>query len=139
MTTHSRARTSLHDQVVRGAQEIYERHGRKVWVNPGQQKNKAWCGQYIDVIAVGHVNDTEAWVIEVETEESVTDAEASTQWSSYDNAFAQGRWYIAVPRNKMQLAQSLVKLHGLRRVSVITWARNAKGGISFWGLPGLKY
>lgn len=137
MVIHNRSRASLHDQVVRAAKQIYERYGKKVWINPGQEKNRSWAGQYIDVIAADHVKSDSAWVIEVETEESVNAAEARTQWRAYSEAFTNGRWYLAVPKGKKALAERLSKEYGVKRVAVITWAQEKKDTISFWGLPGL--
>lgn len=100
---------SAHDNAVRAAQNIYENHGKHVWINPGSEKNKPWCGFFIDVIAAENQNSERAWVIEIETEDSVSGTEAEGQWTEYDDAY--DIWYLAVPTNKADEARELFKEH----------------------------
>ena len=107
-----------------------------MWINPGSEKNKAWNGRYIDVIAAESADATSAWVIEVETAGSVSDSEARDQWKDYDKVYQQ-RWHLAVPTGSKKAAEQLINKHGISHCKVITWARNTKGLHTFWGLPGL--
>ncbi len=127
---------SEHDAAVWAAKQIYEYKGKYVWINPGSEKNKAWSGRYIDVIAAESLDATSAWVIEVETADSVSDSEARDQWRDYDNAYQQ-RWFLAVPTGSKEAAEQLIKKHDISHCTVITWARDANGLHTFWGLPGL--
>ena len=136
MTVRLISKQSEHDAAVWAAKQIYEQKGKYVWINPGSEKNKAWNGRYIDVIAAESVDATSAWVIEVETDDSVSDSEASDQWQDYDKAY-QNRWYLAVPTGSKQKAHQLIARYGISHCRVITWGRAANGLHAFWGLPGL--
>ena len=127
---------SEHDAAVWAAKQIYEDKGKYVWINPGSEKNKVWSGRYIDVIAAESLDATSAWVIEVETTDSVSDSEARDQWRDYDKAYQQ-RWFLAVPIGSKETAEQLIRKYGVLHCRVITWARDAKGLHTFWGLPGL--
>ena len=63
---------------------VYQQKGKYAWINPGSEKNKAWNSRYIDVIVAESPDATRAWVIEVETDDSVSDSEARDQWQDYD-------------------------------------------------------
>lgn len=136
MASRLSEKQSLHDVVVRGAKQIYESKGKIVWINPDGEKNKSWCGYYIDVIAAESAASDKAWVTEIETEESVSESEASGQWKDYDKAYT-GRWYLAVPVGSETKAQNLLNKNKIKNCSVITWKQNPDGTITFWGLPGI--
>ncbi len=135
MATRAATIQSDHDQAVRAAGQIYREHGKHVWINPDGEKNMAWCDRYIDVIAVEKPDATKAWVIEIETEDSVSESEAKTQWKDYDQVFTE-RWYLAVPVDSKANASALLQKHGIIHCSVITWQRNQEGIYTFWGVPG---
>lgn len=126
---------SGHDGAVRAAGQIYQEHDKYAWVNPDGEKNKDWCGRYIDVIAVANRQSTSAWVIEVETDDTVNDTEARVQWDDYAKVYQH--WYLAVPTSSKTEAERLLKGHGITNCTVITWARNQDATFTFWGLPGL--
>ena len=130
------ARQSEHDAAVLAAKEIYEGKGKCVWINPGSQKNKAWNGRYIDVIVAESFYATNAWVIEVETTDSVSDSEARGQWQDYDKVYQQ-IWFLAVPTESKDVAEQLIRRYGISHCSVITWTRDTNGLHTYWGLPGL--
>ena len=134
MARRQTRRQSEHDGAVRAAKQIYEQNSRHVWINPGSQKNKAWAGKYIDVIAAESPTSDEAWVTEIETEDSVSTSEAENQWADYDQAFEN--WHLAVPEEKVQEAERLKKKHDLNSCKVIKWKKNSDGTHTFWGLPG---
>ena len=136
MATRMSQRQSEHDGAVRAAQLIYSAGGRYAWINPDGERNKHWAGRYIDVIAVAALDADEAWVVEIETTDSVTDTEASKQWVDYNNAYSH--WYLAVPQESRARADELVTRYGLNHCKVVTWQRNADGTHTFWGLPGLN-
>ena len=136
MAVRPTIKQSEHDAAVSAAKQIYAGKGKCVWINPGSEKNKAWNGRYIDVIAAESLDATSAWVIEVETAESVSDSEARDQWRDYDKAYQQ-RWYLAVPTVSKKEAEQLVIRYDISHCKVITWARNANGLHTYWGLPGL--
>jgi hypothetical protein len=127
---------SEHDDAVRAARDIYRDHGKHVWIDPDGERNMSWSGLYMDVIAANQPNPTVAWVVEVETADSVTDSEATDQWSAYDQAYTA--WYLAVPVESEQDALTLLITHGIQHCTVVTWRRNPNGLHTFWGLPGLS-
>lgn len=125
---------SKHDGAVRAAKQIYNQNDIHAWINPGSQKNKSWRGKYIDVIAAEKRTSNSAWVIEVETADSVSSSEADSQWSDYDATF--DNWYLAVPESVEQEAKNLKSRYSLSDCTVITWTQNSDGTHTFWGLPG---
>ena len=137
MATRQHARQSQHDDAVRAAAAIYRKHGKVVWINPDGEKNKSWSGRYIDVIAAENAVDTSAWVTEVETADSVSEAEASGQWEDYAAIYSQ-RWHLAVPVGSEADAARLLRAHGITNCSVVRWQRNANDTHTIWGLPGLS-
>lgn len=86
MAARTTATQSAHDAAVRAAGQIYQQHGRSAWLNPDGEKNKSWSGRYIDAIVPANAEQASAWLIEVETDDSVSDAEAQRQWRDYDQA-----------------------------------------------------
>lgn len=127
---------SDHDDAVNAAAQIYEEHGKHAWINPDGEKNKKWAGRYIDVIATENEQATTGWVIEIETEDSVSEGEAKSQWKDYDSTYSK-KWFLAVPLGSEQKAEALVKKHGIQNCEIITWQRGDDGTHTFWGLPGL--
>lgn len=126
---------SEHDAVIYALKALYEHHGKHVWVNPGSEKNYAWCGCYIDVIVVENIPaPSVAWVIEVETEDSVTDEEARNQWCDYDQAYQQ-RWHLAVPVKSEAKARGLIQKYRIEHCTLATWVLDSKGVYTFNGLP----
>ena len=136
MTNIESKKQSDHDDAIYSAKNIYEEHGKNVWINPGSQKNRTWGGQYIDVIAIENKNSDKAWVIEIETKDSVSSTEAENQWKKYDNVFTQ-RWHLAVPVDSESEALNLIKEKNINHCKVITWKKNNDDTFTFWGLPGL--
>jgi hypothetical protein len=136
MATRTSQGQSEHDAAVRAARQIYSDRGKHAWINPGSEKNKSWSGRYIDVIAVNEPNADRAWVIEVETADSVNDDEAKGQWKDYATAYTA--WYLAVPQHSKDQAESLLARHAISHCTVVTWRRNPNGTHTFWGLPGLS-
>lgn len=136
MANRSYNKQPVHDGAVHAAKLIYQEHGKFAWINPDGEKNKSWNGYYIDVIAVDDPQATSAYVTEIETEDSVNDAEASNQWKNYDEAYTQ-RWYLAVPTTSKADAEWLLQKHRIVHCQVITWAVDQYSRYTFWGLPGL--
>lgn len=125
-----------HDNAVRAVREIYQSHNMYAWINPDGEKNRELFGYYIDVIAVQNQYATLAWVIEIETEDSVNETEALNQWKEYDQAYTN--WYLAVPVVSKSEAERLVWKYGFSHCEIVTWTVDGDGAYLFWGLPGLK-
>ncbi|MBI5443841.1 MAG: hypothetical protein HY900_21855 [Deltaproteobacteria bacterium] len=127
---------STHDGVIAAAGEIYRRANKAVWLNPGSEKNKPWSGQYIDIIVAANRNRHDAvWVIEVETDDSVSELEAKDEWTGYATAFSN--WCLAVQEGSEEKARALLDELQISNCAVITWQNTADGKYAFSGLPGL--
>lgn len=129
------ASQSAHDEAVRAAGEIYRDRGRHVWLNPDGEKNKEWGGFFADVIAAATPGSDPTWVVEVETEDSVSASEAKSQWAKYGDAYPS--WCLAVPISQEETARRLIREHGVEHCTVILWEKAPTGSHTFWGLPGL--
>jgi len=136
MALRTAAKQSAHDDAVRTAGQMYRERGRQVWLNPDGEKNMELGGLFIDVIAAANPGRGSTWVTEVETEDSVTDAEAKSQWVRYGEAYPS--WHLAVPVSQYEAAMKLVVQHGVQHCKVIMWDKNPSGTHTFWGLPGLS-
>lgn len=137
MAIRTQTQKSVHDEVISAARSIYERNGQYVVSNPGPQKNGRWCGRYIDLIVSESILSEEAYVIEVETESSVSSTEAANQWTDYDRTY-QHCWYLAVPVASEQNALALLRQYGIKNCRLITWAPAGHQRYTFRGLPGAK-
>jgi len=130
------AKQSDHDDAARAAGRIYRAHGWHAWLNPDGVENAELGGFYIDVIASAAPGREGAWVVEVETDDSVTEAEAGSQWRRFGEAYPS--WHLAVPVSRHEAARKLVLQHGVQHCTVIMWDRSPSGIHTFWGLPGLE-
>ena len=135
MALRTAAKQSAHDDAVRAAGQMYRDRRMHVWLNPDGEMNTEIGGLFIDVIAAATAGRDNAWVMEVETEDSVVDAEAESQWKKYGEAFSS--WHLAVPVSRYEAARKLVVQHDVQHCSVIMWDKNPGGIHTFWGLPGL--
>jgi hypothetical protein len=135
MALREAAKQSAHDDAVRAAAHLYRASGKYVWLNPDGEKNKEWAGFFIDVIAAASSTPDRAWVLEVETDDSVCASEAESQWVKYGEAYTS--WCLAVPVGFEELARRLVQEHKVRNCGVVSWVKDPAGQYTFRGLPGL--
>lgn len=119
---------SQHDNVVLNIGEAYRKRGKYAATNPDGERNEKWSGFYIDVIAKESASSDRAWVIEVETNDSINDTEAERQWKDYDKVYSV--WYISVPSESKEKAKQLLRNHNIKNCKVITWKEE--------DLPGLN-
>lgn len=136
MARRTTARQLLHDDAVMAAAQVYRERGRYVWLNPDGEKNAELEGCYVDVIASATPGREKAWVVEFETDDSVRESEAASQWVKYGEAFPS--WHLAVPVGQFEAARKLVLQYGVSHCSVIMWDRKPGGPHTFWGLPGIE-
>jgi len=135
MAIRAAAKQSAHDDVVRAAGQVYRANGKRVWLNPDGEKNREWAGFFIDVIAAATSTPDRAWVVEVETDDSVCASEAESQWVKYGDAYTS--WYVAVPKGQEEAARRLIQEHNVRNCRIATWEKVPTGQYTFRGLPGL--
>ena len=128
---------STHDDVVRAAESFYEERYKTVYINPGGQKNFTSGDIYFDVIVVGKESEGKEfakYVIEIETEDSVTESEAERQWVKYDKGY-NGRWYLAVPPEMEERAKELVDKFKIQYCKVVVWRKKNDGGYDVSDFP----
>jgi hypothetical protein len=135
MPTRAPVHQALHDSVIHAAADLYRQRGRNVGTNPGTEKNQSWAGRYIDLIANEPGTPERAWLVEFETDDSVTLDEAQEQWADYDRAF--NRWYLAVPALSREFARILLEVKQASRCTLIVWRKQDDGTFTFDDLPGL--
>jgi len=136
MILREAAHQSEHDDVVRGLASIYQTKSFPTWANPDGEKNQSFSNRYPDVIVKVKTDDT-YYLFEVETADSVVQAEAEGQWADYDSVWTQC-WYLAVPKEQADEARRLLGQNGIKHCTLVTWRRNADNTHTFWGLPGLQ-
>ena len=120
---------SQHDAVVHAAQDIYRDKGKICWINPNGEKNKVRGAYWIDIIVANTESDSTAWLIEIETEDSVSQSEAQDQWSRYSTEY--GHWHLAVPSGSEDKAKQLLVDNSVLNCTIITWQRNGDGAHTF--------
>lgn len=121
---------SDHDAVIYGAKEFFETAGKVVCINPGSEQNKCLKGYYIDVI-VRNPGPTPAryWVIEAETENSVSTSEAKAQWKKYAKAY--NSWWLAVPAEQKAKAELILDKCNISNCTVLGWEEDSDGTYTF--------
>ncbi len=112
MRNRTSASQSTHDRVIADVAAVQQDY--EALTNPGHDHN--WSlpiGQetaFPDLILCGRGTRTVAHLIEVETEDSVTEAE-SDQWAMY--ARGPGQFWLLVPSTSLALAQQICRRRGI--------------------------
>ena len=104
--------SGLHDKVIREIKDVLNQKSFDVYLNPGQEKNAGIMDNYPDVIMTEKGTTTVKFILEVETEDSVTKAEASTQWKKYSDEI-KATFYIVVPQHMLMKAKNLCQQEGV--------------------------
>ena len=125
---------SSHDDVVTAVQLKYAGSGITASVNTEDERNP-YKGLYPDVFVPGK------YVVEVETADTVSAAEADCQWVKYAETFKDG-WHLVVPLDKLQDAKKLLAERGIENCTVSSWwdpnPTQNLSNIQFTpGIPGL--
>lgn len=103
---------NLHDKVVRDIVSHLNTETYDVYINPGQEKN-AWIGDnFPDVILAEKNGTTVKFIMEVETEESVSQEEALRQWKKYVSEI-NATFYLVVPVSSLKRAKELCQREGI--------------------------
>lgn len=112
MALRSAGTQSVHDGVIQVVAAAQTKHD--AYTNPGQQHNcSVQVGRetvYPDLILCRPGTMTVDFLIEVETEDSVSEAEAS-QWATY--ARGPGSFWLLVPSSVLVAAQILCRRKGI--------------------------
>lgn len=113
-------RQRIDDLVIAAMASQYSAKGYVVHTNPNQQKNQAIAGMYPDVVVMSKRSKRPKLVVEVETEDSVSESEAARQWIEYDQHYDAR--VLAVPAHAGAAAKSFIEDHDLRNVRLVTWS-----------------
>jgi hypothetical protein len=100
-----------HDSVIQSAYNNLDKLNHRVYTNPNQQKNTSINGHYPDLIITLANDNTVKFVIEVETTDSVNNAEVH-QWRTYSQL--GGIFYLLVPFTSKALAELLCRQNGIK-------------------------
>ena len=132
MAVRTPEKQSQHDAVINDLAHQYQRSNWTVRTNPGGQKTSdiTW---WIDVMVAATPTSENTFAIEIETDDTVSEEEATSQWTGYARNYRN--WYLAVPSGSETRARSLLGSHGIANCKVVTWAASSRGCM-FYGLPG---
>jgi hypothetical protein len=116
---------SIHDRVIEAVGASQSNHD--TYENPNQQKNVSVTidGQdvYPDLVLCKRGSMTVTHLIEVETAESITDAE-SEQWAQY--ARGPGQFWLLVPHDQLKTAMAICRRKGIA-CNFGQWSRGLQG------------
>lgn len=103
---------SLHDKVISSAKEFLNQNNYDIHINPNGYKNAGIGENYPDIILTKKGTKTVAFIIEVETSDSVTIDEANTQWKKYASEI-NASFYLLIPFNYKAEAENLCRRVGI--------------------------
>lgn len=110
----------LHDRVISELPSVLNQIDYDIYTNPGQEKNVGIGDNYPDIIMTVKDQLNVKFILEVETEESVTQDEAINQWKRYAEEI-NATFYIVVPNNSLIKAQELCKRNDINaRFAIFT-------------------
>jgi hypothetical protein len=122
MATRSAQNQNFHDQVVRLAASYLDKNKYSVYSNPNGETNTKVGEHYPDIIVTNKGDNKALFIIEVETQDSITITEATTQWSAFQNL--GGTFYLLVPRDSVETAQNLCQTCGVKAKMAHYWVEN---------------
>jgi len=124
MATRSLQSQTFHDQVVRIAAGYLDQAKYVVYTNPDGEKNTKIGNSYPDVIVTNKGESKALFIIEVETQDSITALEAINQWKEYQQL--GGTFYLLVPRDSLQSAQQLCNAYSVRAKFGYYWVEDGQ-------------
>ena len=122
MATRSVQNQNFHDQVVNLAASYLDQNQYTVYKNPNGERNTKVGESYPDIIVTTKGSTTAIFIIEVETQDSVTAIEATTEWREFQKL--GGTFYILVPRDSVGVARQLCVLHNVKANIASYWVEN---------------
>ena len=117
---------SEHDNVIKYAFTTLDKTSHDVYTNPGSQKNTSVNGFYPDIIITDKGEARVKFILEVETEDSITQNEI-TQWRDYLKL--GGIFYLVVPKKSRQKAELLCRQNNLK-ARFATYSKDVFGNIT---------
>lgn len=103
---------SLHDKIISEIRNVLNQNDFDIYTNPGQEKNACIGNNYPDVILTERGTTKVRFILEVETEASVTWEEAIKQWKKYSNEI-NATFYLVVPQQLLNKATVLCQQVGI--------------------------
>ncbi len=103
---------SLHDRVITEITNVLNQKDFDIYTNPGQEKNAGIGDNYPDVIMTEKGTTKVRFILEVETEASVTWEEAINQWKKYSTEI-NATFYLVVPQQLLNKAIVLCQQAGI--------------------------
>jgi len=100
-----------HDSVIQAAYNNLDKLNHRVYTNPNQQRNTGINEHYPDLIITSVNDNIVKFTIEVETSNSVNNAEVN-QWRTYSQL--GGTFYLLVPYASKPLAELLCRQNGIK-------------------------
>ena len=118
-----------HDRVITEIKNVLNQKDFDIYTNPGQEKNAGIGDNYPDVIMTAKGTTKVRFVLEIETDASVTWEEAITQWKKYSQEI-NATFYLVVPQQLLSKAVTLCQQAGIN-VRFITYTINFSNDITF--------
>lgn len=103
---------SLHDRVIIEITNVLNQKDFDIYTNPGQEKNAGIGNNFPDVIMTEKGTTKVRFILEVETEASVTWEEAINQWKKYSTEI-NATFYLVVPQQLLNKAIVLCQQAGI--------------------------
>ncbi|MDR0954247.1 MAG: hypothetical protein LBM20_02545 [Rikenellaceae bacterium] len=97
---------ALHDRVIDAAIKRLNRVEFDIYTNPGTKKNAGILENYPDIIMTKKGTNEVAFIIEVETADSINPSEAEGQWKKYASEI-DASFYLLVPEASLKKASDL--------------------------------
>lgn len=120
---------NLHDRLISEIVNVLNQKDFDIYTNPGQEKNAGIGNNFPDVIMVEKGTKTVRFILEIETEESVTKDEANSQWKKYSDEI-EGTFYIVVPKNLLIKATQISQQIGIN-VRFATYSIDSNNVVKF--------
>lgn len=120
---------NLHDRIISEVANVLNQKDFDIYTNPGQEKNAGIGDNFPDVIMVEKGTKTVRFILEIETEESITQNEANSQWKKYSNEI-NATLYLVIPKQFLKKASSLCQQNVIN-VRFITYSINTNNVIEF--------
>lgn len=103
---------ALHDRVIDTAVKRLNSVDFDIYTNPGETKRSSILNNYPDIIMTKKGTKDVAFIIEVETVDSINPAEAENQWKKYATEI-NATFYLLVPEGSAKKANDLCMQFGI--------------------------
>ena len=119
---------NIHDRVIDEIQKVLNQLNYDIYTNPGQEKNVSIGENYPDIIMTEKNRENVEFILEVETEDSITIIEAN-QWKKYTKEI-NATFYLVVPEQYLSKAQRLCQQVGVN-ARFATYTSGSLGELHF--------